>query len=170
MELIWKGKIWKIKNSTLRNDYEYGGLNGVDIFSKVVSLQCSCIKRLLIIATNGNQFHFILFATIQEKNVKFHSNLEVSHSLLCKFCKFYKEIFIRWGKHLSSRATVACQFIWYNKHTQIGNKNIYLYNFLNMNLNFVGQLFDIDGRLKSWECSFNTNKLYMLYHSTGKKL
>ena len=27
------------------------------------------------------------------KNFKFHSNLEVSHSILCGFLKFYKEIF-----------------------------------------------------------------------------
>ena len=60
------------------------------------------------------------------------------------------------GKNLSSPTTlpsrVACQFIWHNKHIQIGNKYIYLYNFSNRNLNFVGQLFDTDGKLKSWEC------------------
>ena len=52
MEFIWKGKNPKIKNSTLCNDYEYGGLKNVDIFSKVVSLQCSWIKRLF-----DNNFH-----------------------------------------------------------------------------------------------------------------
>ena len=52
MEFIWKGKNSKIKNSTLCNDYEYGGLKNVDIFSKVVSLQCSWIKRLF-----DNNFH-----------------------------------------------------------------------------------------------------------------
>ena len=66
------------------------------------------------------------------------------------------EIFIRWSKHLSSPttlpSTVACQFIWFNKHIQTDNKSIYLYNFLNRNLNFVGQLFDTDGKLKSWDC------------------
>ena len=30
----------------LCNDYENGGLKSVDIFSKIVSLQCSWIKRL----------------------------------------------------------------------------------------------------------------------------
>ena len=52
MEFIWKGKNPKIKNSTLCNDYEYGGLRNVDIFSKVVSLQCSWMKRLF-----DNNFH-----------------------------------------------------------------------------------------------------------------
>ena len=119
MEFIWKGKNPKIKNSTLCNGYEYGGLKNVDIFSKVVSLQCSWIKRLF-----DNSFHqwklipLYLIRQYLGKNFKFHSNLEVSHSILCKFPNFYKEIFIRWGKHLCPPAnllsTVACQFIWYN--------------------------------------------------------
>ena len=134
LEFIWKGKNPKIKNSTLCNDYQYGGLKNVDIFSKVVRLQCSWIKKLF-----DNNFHqwklipLYLICHYLGKFFKFHSNLEVSHSILCKFPKFYKEIFIRWGKHLSSPAilssTVACQFIWFNKHIQIDNKSIYLYNF-----------------------------------------
>ena len=41
MEFIWKGKILRIRDSALCNDYENGGLKNVNIFSKVVSLQCS---------------------------------------------------------------------------------------------------------------------------------
>ena len=113
MEFIWTGKNPKMKNSTLCNDYEYSRLKNVDIFSKVVSLQCSWIKRLF--DNNFHQWKLIPLYLIRQylgKNFKFHSNLEVSHSILCKFPKFYKEIFIRWGKHLSSPATlpptVAC--------------------------------------------------------------
>ena len=102
------------------------------------------------------EINFTLSLLYLGKKFRFHSNLEVSHSFLCKFPKFYKKIFIRWSKHLSSPATlpspVACQFIWLNEQIQIGNKNICLYNFSNRNLNFVGQLFDTDGKLKSWDC------------------
>ena len=52
MEFIWKGKIPKIRYNTLRNDYKRAGLKNVDIFSKVLSLECSWIKRLL-----DNLFH-----------------------------------------------------------------------------------------------------------------
>ena len=86
-------------------------------------------KRLL-----DNNFHqrklvpLYLIRQYLGKNLKFYSKLEVSHSMLCKFPKFYKEIFIRWSKHLSLLATlsstVSCQFICYNKHIQIGNKGI----------------------------------------------
>ena len=78
MEFIWKWKNPKIKNSTLSNPYEYGGLKNVDIFSKVISLQCSWIKRLF-----NNSFHqwklipLYLFRKYLGKNFKFHSNLEV---------------------------------------------------------------------------------------------
>ena len=45
MEFIWKGKNPNIKNSTLCNDYDNGGLKNV-VFTKIESLQCSLIKRL----------------------------------------------------------------------------------------------------------------------------
>ena len=41
MEFVWKGKNPKIESSTFCNDYEHGSLKNVDIFSKVVSSQCS---------------------------------------------------------------------------------------------------------------------------------
>ena len=65
MEFKEKGKNPKIKHSTLSNKYENGGLKNIDVFSKVVNLQCSWIKRL-----SDNSFHqckvipSILFAGI----------------------------------------------------------------------------------------------------------
>ena len=155
------------------------------LISKVGSLQCFWIKHLF-----DNNFHqwklILLYLTRQYlgEQFKFHSNLGVSHSILCKFPKFYKEIFLRWDKHLFSPATlpstVVCQFIWFKKHIQIDNKSIYLDNFWNRSLNFVGQLFATDGKLKSWDCvryhfllknnmQFQYRQLYMLYHNTEKK-
>ena len=73
MAFIWKGKNPKIQNSTLCNDYEYGGLKNVDILSKVVSLQCSWIKKLF-----DNNFH-------QWKLIP----LDLSRQYLAKNFKFY---------------------------------------------------------------------------------
>ena len=42
---MWKNKS-KVKHDTLSNDYENEGLKSVDIFSKIVSLQHSWIRRL----------------------------------------------------------------------------------------------------------------------------
>ena len=52
MEFIRKGKNPEIKNRTSCNDYEYGGLKNIGIFSNAVNLQCSWMKRLLT-----NNFH-----------------------------------------------------------------------------------------------------------------
>ena len=172
MEFIWKGKNPNIKSSTLCNDYDNCGLKNVDVFSKIVSLQCSWIKSLF--DNNFYQWKVILLYLIRRylgSNFKFHFNLEVSPSTLCKFPRFYKEVIIRWGKHLFSPATllstVACQFIWHNKHIQIGNKSTCLYSFSNSNLNLIVQLFDTDGKVKSWQYIKNRfslkNNMYFQY-------
>ena len=43
---IWNGKNPKIKHKTLSNNDGDAGFKKVDIFTKVISLQCSWIKRL----------------------------------------------------------------------------------------------------------------------------
>ena len=45
-EFLWGKNKSKIKHDTLCNDYENGKLKRVNIFSKIVSLQCSSIRRL----------------------------------------------------------------------------------------------------------------------------
>ena len=91
-EFIWNGSNPKIKHSTLCNKHENGGLNNVNILSKVISLQCSWIKRL-----NDNSSHLwkiipsYLIDTYLGKIFKFHYlrdevkiylHLLVSHRLL----------------------------------------------------------------------------------------
>ena len=150
MEFIWTRKNPAIKNSTLRNYYKSTGLKNVDVFSKVVRLQYSWIKRLF--DSNFHQWKWIPLYLIRQylgKNFKFHSNLEVSHSILYKFPKFHKEKYsLDWVNTFLHR--LLCRQQW---HVSLfGITSIYLYNFSNRNLNFVGQLFDTDGKLKSWEC------------------
>ena len=48
----WKNSISMIKHETLCNDYKDGGLKNVDIFNKIIALQCSWIRRLF-----DNPFH-----------------------------------------------------------------------------------------------------------------
>ena len=47
MEFIWKRKTPNIKIIILCNDYDNGGLKNVDVFSKIVSLQCSWKKNFI---------------------------------------------------------------------------------------------------------------------------
>ena len=43
---IWNGLNPKIKNSTINNNYENGGLKNINIAAKISSLQSSWIKKL----------------------------------------------------------------------------------------------------------------------------
>ena len=45
-EFLWSGKKPKIKHDTIRNEYDNGGLKSVHIIAKIVSLQCTWIRRL----------------------------------------------------------------------------------------------------------------------------
>ena len=73
-EFLWGKQKPKIKHETLRNNYENGGIKNVDIFFKIVSLQCSWIGRLF--DSNFHQWKVIPLKLIEKylgKNFKFHS-------------------------------------------------------------------------------------------------
>ena len=89
------------------------------------------------------------------KNFKFHPNLDLKDFSLKIFPKYYQEIIYRWSKYLSSPpflpSSIASQFLWLNKDIQIDNKCVIFSNFSKNGINFVGQLFDSDGKLHCWE-------------------
>ena len=111
-------KLWKLRNATIKSR--------IIIFvwlaiSKI--LRCSWIR---ILFDNFHQWKLIpLYLVWQylDKNFRFYSNIEISHSVLHNFSKFYQELFFKWGKYLSSPttlpSTLACQFIWFNKHIKL---------------------------------------------------
>ena len=85
------------------------------------------------------------------KNFKFHPNLSLKEFPLKIFPKYYQEIIYRWSKYLSLppflSSSIAFQFLWHS----IDNKCVIFPNFLKNGINFVGQLFDSDGKLHCWE-------------------
>ena len=82
------------------------------------------------------------------KNFKFHRNINLRNLSLNIFPKYYQEMIYRWSKYLSSAtplpSPIASQFLWLNKDIQIDNKCVI---FSKNGINFVGQLFDSDGKL-----------------------
>ena len=155
-EFIWKGGNPKIKHSTLCNTHENGGLKNVDISSKIVSLQCSWIKRLY-----DDSFHswkvipLYLIKKQLGEHFKFHSNLKVKNANLKRFPQYYKEIISNWSKYLSFPpsipSTIASQIVWYNKYILIDNDSIYIPSLSKKQINYVGQFFENDGKTKMWE-------------------
>ena len=90
LDFLW-GKN-KIKHDTLCN---HGGLKSEDIFSKIVSLQCSWIRRLC----NENFCLLYLIEILFGKNFKFHPDLDLRNFSLKMFLKSYQEIIYRWSRY-----------------------------------------------------------------------
>ena len=89
---IWNNSKPKIKNCTLSGSYLDGGLKNVNIKVKIISLQCSWIKRLF--DNNSHNWKIIPLGFINKylgKDFKFHSNLQIDSKYVKTFPKYFKE-------------------------------------------------------------------------------
>ena len=129
---IWNELNPKIKNSTINNNYENGGLKNIAV--KISSLQSSWIKILF-----DENFHdwkilplHIIYKSLGKKFV-FHSNLKVNKKLAKSFLKYYSEITNTWGSKFSCQtlvpSVILSQFLWLNSQIQIGNKSVFFSSF-----------------------------------------
>ena len=120
---IWNGLNPKIKNSTINNNYENGGLKNVNIAAKISSLQSPWIKRLF-----DEKFHdwkilplHIIHKSLGKKFV-FHSNLKLNKKLPKCFPKYYKEIINTCGSKFSCQTLVPSaifsQILWQQNRQQ----------------------------------------------------
>ena len=154
-DFLWQSSRAKIKHETLCNDFQNGGLKKVDINFKLVSLQCSWIKRL-----SDNSFHQwkvipkYIFKETFGNHFKLHSNLELKVSLMKKIPSFYKSILINWMKYFSSDPIVpSCilnQFIWYNKYIKVDGSPIFFKNISLKGINYLSHLINETGTFKTW--------------------
>ena len=149
-EFILKTRNPKIKHDTPCKNDENGGLKNVDIKYKVVSLQCSWIKRLY--DNNSHNWKVIpLLMIIQRlgKKFLFHSNLDVNPKQINHFPQYYQQIFRKWSSNLlvspNIPSTTTSQVIWFNKHIKIDNISLCNNSLANQGINHVGQLFNKNG-------------------------
>ena len=88
------------------------------------------------------------------KSLKFLTCLSFDHKLLIKFPKFYKNILFQWSNSFFASSELPFCFLsnfpWFNKHILIEKMSIFFLNFSDKGLNFVYQLFDNNGNVKSW--------------------
>ena len=95
---IWHSSRPKISHKILCNNFENGGLKHVDISSKIISLQCSWLRKLC--DENFHEWKIIpshLISKYFGKSFKFHSCLSFDRKLLIKFPKFYNNILFQWS-------------------------------------------------------------------------
>ena len=99
--LLWKDSTPKIRHETTCKDYKDGGLKNVDISYKIVSLQCSWIRRLY-----DNNFHewklipLHLIAMPFGSKFKFHFNVFFFKKHHLKNIYLSTEIFLLIGRHI----------------------------------------------------------------------
>ena len=86
----WENSTSKIKHGTLCNDSKDGELKNVDIQKKIISLQCSWVKRLY-----DDSFYewkiiplHLISKTLGQSFI-FHSNLSFKKKLIKSFPSFY---------------------------------------------------------------------------------
>ena len=127
-------------------------IKNVDVFFKIISLQCSWFRRLF-----DNSFHqwkvILLFFFNKNfcEHFKFHPNLYFSdHTVKC-FPSFYKSIFLNWKKVLYINPCVLffilSQVLWFNQFLQINRKPVFYKKFALNNI-FLMQLVDRNGVFK----------------------
>ena len=99
---LWQNSRPKIKHKTLYNTVDTGGLRNVNANLKVISLQCSWVKKLY-----DENFHELKVISLHlicitfDQNFKFHSNLSYDTKLLIIFPVFYK-IQEKWSQHFTA--------------------------------------------------------------------
>jgi len=168
---LWNGKRSKIKQDTLCNSYEKGGLQSVDITLKLKALQLSWIKRLY--DDNAHQWKtiplFFLNKAFGPGN-PFHSHFCPKSSLLKYLPRFYQTIIAYWHNCSSDpidERSVKTQCFWHNAFLKIGNETFIFKEFKQANINQVLHICKNDGSFKSWREIQNEfglqNGLYFKY-------
>ena len=139
----------KVKHETISKDFQYGGLKNVDIKPKIISLQCSWVKKLY-----DESFHEWKIITLTLiKYTIFHSNLDFNVSLT-SFPEFFINIFHSWKNAFAFLSlTPSClrsQLLLFNEDIKINNKPFHFQDFSKENINFVKYLCKPSGVFKSW--------------------
>ena len=152
---LWSSKP-KIKNETICSDFEHGGLKNVNMQKKIISLQCTWVRRLC-----DDPFHewkVMPLKLIQKplgSHFKFQSNLLFNISCINDFPSFYLDIFCNWKRYFSTNpetlSYILLQYLWFNKFLIVDDSYVNFTNFSNENINFACDLVNENCNFKSWE-------------------
>ena len=162
-DFLWNGKKAKINSKTLCNKFQNGGLQKVDIKTKIEALQLSWIMRL-----NDDHEHQwkkiprILLTKYFGHSKVFYPHFTPLTTKMALLPQFYRNIVTNWEKCSTAPIDVRNmlgQHVWNNKYITIGGKPIFWKSFVNAGINHIEQLFE-NKTLKSWlliKREFNLN-------------
>ena len=164
-----------MKGKTICKDFQYSGLKNVDIKSKIISLQCSWVKKLY--DESFHEWKTIRLTLIKNPFMEcfiFHSNSNFS---LNSFPEFYINIFDSWKNNFASFSLtpsyLRSTFLWFNKDIKVNNKPFHFQDLSKENINFVEHLCMPSGVFKSCteiKTEFNLEvkmfyKWFQFYHT-----
>ena len=154
-KFIWNGKKPKISLYTLQRMREHGGLRLIDIQARQDTIRIGWIFKLekdpLIAACAYNDLKIPeLGSLIWECNIK---QEDVKNEYKTNMNSFWVQTLLSWSKinfrEPSTGEEVKYQIIWRNSLIKIRRKTVYFVHWLEQNIIFVGDLFDVDGEYKS---------------------
>lgn len=148
---IWKGGPDKIKRSVLCRKLDEGGLNMVDLKSRIFSQSVMWLKRLIM--PNDAGWKYILLSYLQRFVGKHILNCNFDVKIFAGVLPpFYYECFKLWSDFNSttpSNAREVCQqVIWNNKFILIGNRSVYYAKFEEAGFHTLYDFFDEFGQLR----------------------
>ena len=125
----------KLNIVTLYNGCENGGIKNVDLRNKILSMQCSWVRRLL-----GDDIHdwkviaLFLIGKPLGKNFKFHNDIDTNNDILSNFLSFHQDNFIKWIYNNASKPNVPSmilsEFIWFKSNIKVDIKAVHFPFFL----------------------------------------
>ena len=170
-DFIWSGKRAKIKHLTLCNSYEMGGLQSVDIETKMIALHLSWIKRLF--DPSHQQWKTIPLFYLNQAfgQYAFHPSFSPKcDAIMGSLPLFYRNIAVRWKNCSTPPITpdsILDQCFWYNDYIKIANSTFIFKEFERAGINYLHQIINPNGTLKTWLEIQNTfaldNRLHFKY-------
>ena len=150
--LIWHSSRPKVSHKTLCNNFENGGLKHVHISFKIISLQCSRLRKLC--DENFHEWKIILSHLINKyfrKSFKFHSCFSFDQKLLYLFyCyTFYCDTSILMGSSWIRSSKKYLQLIFFMK--------IHIWCFSRYRTKYLWCFFT-DVFYVIWKCHFTVKK------------
>ena len=158
---VWKYTRDKICRKVLINDLNKGGMKMLDLKSFCTAAKAVWCQRLY---KSKNETWTILPKTYMDQsvlNLLMCMNVEKETHLPLKLPQFYKEAILSWhscgggSKAPQSVAEIRKQLLWGNKFIQTKNKTLFYKNWHKSNINFIDDLLDETGNLKSSKDIFN---------------
>ena len=139
---LWEGKPPKIKNSSIQNTAEMGGLKYPNINLLVKSQKLSWIKRITL--NQNAAWMQLLYTFLSNMNLLDYLKCSIDPKRLTEdIPTFYRQIFYAWFSTLQepqNALDIRRQILWFNKYIKIDNKTLYIHNLYNKGVVCINDL------------------------------